>query len=456
MTHAEPNGLLKEPVMASAGAMSSIYQRPAELLQRLIRFDTTNPPGNEAECIAFINELLTGAGIQTTILARTPERPNLIARLSGRGNAPPLLLYGHVDVVTTENQKWRHPPFEGKVVDGFIWGRGALDMKGGVAMMLAALLRAEVEGLQMPGDVVLAIVSDEENLGGFGAKFLVEDHSDWFEGIRYALGEFGGFSLHVGNQKFYPISVAEKQVCWINATVRGPAGHGSMPVRGGAMAKLAMLLQKLDQKRLPVHITPVARLLFKTMASNLGGLKGFFLGQLVNPALTDIILNLLGERSRVFDPLLHNTVSATVLHSSDKINVIPGEVSVKLDGRLLPGFKPDDMIAELRRVIGEDVELEVLRFDDGPAEPDMGLFDKLAGLLRELDPAGTPVPLLLSATSDARFFSRLGIQTYGFLPMPLPKDFNFTQTIHAADERIPIAALDFGTRAIYEVLTHFD
>ncbi len=441
--------------MEPSGDLASIYRRPAELLQRLIRFDTTNPPGNEAECIAFIDELLIGAGIKTTILARTPERPNLIARLPGRGNSPPFLLYGHVDVVTTENQKWQHPPFEGKAVDGFIWGRGALDMKGGVAMMLSAFLRAKAEGLQLPGDVVLAIVSDEENLGGFGAKFLVENHPDWFDGIRYAIGEFGGFSLYAGNRKFYAISVAEKQVCWIKATVRGPAGHGSMPVRGAAMAKLDLLLQKLDKKRLPVHITPVARILFETMASTLGGLKGLFLAQLINPAMTDIILNLMGERSRVFDPLLHNTVSATVLQGSDKVNVIPGEVTVKLDGRVLPGFKPDDMLAELRRVIDQDVELEVLRFDEGPAEPDMGLFDRLAGLLRELDAAGTPVPLLLSATSDARFFSRLGIQTYGFLPMPLPKDFNFSQTIHAADERIPIEALDFGTRAIYEVLKRF-
>ena len=441
--------------MPLTGNLSTIYQRPVELLQRLIRFNTTNPPGNEAECIAFIDELLTGAGIKTTILARTPERPNLIARLSGRGNAPAFLLYGHVDVVTTENQKWQHPPFEGKAADGFIWGRGALDMKGGLAMMLSAFLRAKAEGLQMPGDVVLAIVSDEENLGGFGAKFLVEDHPDWFKGIRYAIGEFGGFSIYSGNRKFYPISVAEKQVCWINATVRGPAGHGSMPVRGAAMAKLAMFLQKLDQKRLPVHITPVARLFFETMASTLGGLKGFFLGQLINPALTDIILKLLGERSRVFDPLLHNTVSATVLNGSDKVNVIPSEVSVKLDGRLLPGFKPDDIIAELSRLVGGNVEFEVLRFDEGPVVPDMGLFEKLAGILRELDPAGTPVPLLLAATTDARFFSHLGIQTYGFLPMALPKNFNFTQTIHAADERIPIEALDFGTNAIYEVLKRF-
>jgi len=151
--------------MESATNISSIYQRPSELLQRLIRFDTTNPPGNEAECISYINGLLTKAGIETTILARTPERPNLIARLRGEGNISPLLLYGHVDVVTTVKQKWQNPPFEGKLIDDFVWGRGALDMKGGIAMMLASFLRAKAEGLNLPGDVVLVIVSDEETGG---------------------------------------------------------------------------------------------------------------------------------------------------------------------------------------------------------------------------------------------------------------------------------------------------
>ena len=442
--------------MESEGDMSSIYQRPAELLQRLIRFDTTNPPGNEAECIAFINELLTGAGIKTTILAKAPERPNLVARLSGQGKAPPLLLYGHVDVVTTVNQEWKHPPFEGKIADGFIRGRGALDMKSGIAMMLAAFMRAKEEGLQMPGDVVLAIVSDEETAGGFGAQFLVENHADMFDDIRYAIGEFGGFSFYTGKKKFYPIMVAEKQICWIKATVRGPAGHGSLPARGGAMAKLAKLLERLDKKRLPVHITPTTRLTVRTMVSAIGGLSGLILGQLLSPSLTNIILNLLGERGRVFDPLLHNTVNATVLRGSDTINVVPSEVSVVLDGRLLPGYKPDDLIAELRRIIGHDVELEVFRFDPGPAEPDMGFFEKLAHILRAFDPAGIPLPLLLSGSSDGRFFSRLGIQTYGFLPMPLPEGFNFAQTIHAADERIPIEAVDFGAEAIFEVLKRFE
>jgi len=441
--------------MASSDNETAIYHQPVELLQRLLRFDTTNPPGHTTECISFIGNLLTEAGIATRIVAKSPERPNLIARLSGSGNAPPLLLYGHVDVVTTENQQWRHPPFEGREVDGFVWGRGALDMKGGVAMMLAAFLRARAENLELPGDVIFAVVSDEEAGGDFGARFLVEEHADLFDGVRYAIGEFGGFALHIGKKRFYPIQVAEKQICWMKATLRGPGGHGSMPVRGGAMAKMSAFLRRIDRHRLPVHVTPPARLMFKAMASSLGGLNGLILGQLTNPVLTDGVLNLLGERGHFFAPLLHNTVSPTILHGSDKVNVIPSEVSVELDGRLLPGYQPDDMLAELRQIVGDDVELEVLRYDPGPAEPNMELFDTLATILRQADPEGIPVPLLLSGVTDGRFFSQLGIQTYGFLPMQLPEDFNFTQTIHAANERIPVAALDFGTDAIYKVLQRF-
>ncbi len=433
----------------------TIYQRPLELLQNLIRFDTTNPPGNEAECVAYINRLLTEAGFETTFLAKAPERPNLVARLKGRGDEPPLLLYGHVDVVTTANQKWTHPPFEGKVADGYVWGRGALDMKGGVAMMLTAFLRAKAEGLAPAGDIVLAILSDEEGGGDYGAKYLVEEHAEQFTGIRYALGEFGGCSFYIGQRKFYFIQVSEKQICWLKATVRGPGGHGSLPMRGGAMAKLARLLQQLDRSRLPVHITPVTRQMMETMARALPFPTGFVLRQLLRPSLTDGLLRLFGERGRLFEPLFHNTVNATIVRGGEKVNVIPSQIVLELDGRLLPGYTPDDMMAELRGIIGQEVELELVRHDPGPAEPDMGMFDTLAGVLREADPKGISVPLLLTGTSDARFFSRLGIQTYGFTPMDLPAGFNFMQVAHAADERIPVEAVDFGANAIYRVLQRY-
>jgi acetylornithine deacetylase/succinyl-diaminopimelate desuccinylase-like protein len=434
---------------------SPIHTRPAEILQRLIQFDTTNPPGNETACIQYIRGLLSDAGIDSTILAKDPKRPNLIARLKGAGNASPLLMYGHVDVVTTENQQWDHPPFEGKLVDGFIWGRGALDMKGGVAMMVAAFLRAHAEGLQPPGDVILAIVSDEEVGGEFGAKYLVQEHAGLFKDVRYAIGEFGGFTMQIGGKRFYPIMISEKQICWMKASVRGEGGHGSMPVRGGAMAKLAQALKKLDEIHPPAHITPQARMMVEAMASALGGVQGLLLGQLNNPAMTRTILKMLGERGRVFYPLFHNTVSPTILHGSSKINVIPNEASVELDGRLLPGFKPDDMTRELRAILGGDVRLDVIQFEAGPAEPDMGLFDTLAGVLRESDPDGIPIPLLLSGVTDGRFFSTLGIQTYGFLPMTLPEDFKFASVIHTANERVPAAAIEFGTNAVYKALGRF-
>jgi acetylornithine deacetylase/succinyl-diaminopimelate desuccinylase-like protein len=433
----------------------SMYTRPVEILQRLIRFNTTNPPGKEEACIAYIRGLLAEAGIESTVLSKAEGRPNLIARLDGAGKAPPLLLYGHVDVVTTENQKWDQPPFEGTLVDGFVWGRGALDMKGGVAMMVSAFLRARAEGLQPPGDIILAILSDEEAGGDMGAKFLVEKHADLFKDVRYAIGEFGGFTLQAGGKRFYPIMISEKQICWMKATVRGQGGHGSMPVHGGAMAKLSHLLKQLDKNSLPVHVTPPARMMFEAMGSAMGGAPGWMVSQLANPSLARTMLGLLGERGRLFSPVLHNTVSPTILHASDKVNVIPSEVAVELDGRLLPGYKPEDMLNELRPLLGADVELEVVRHDPGPAEPNMGLFDTLADILREADPDGIPVPLLLSGVTDGRFFARLGIQTYGYLPTPLPADFNFTQTIHAANERVPAKAIDFGAHAIYKALQRF-
>ena len=432
----------------------ALFERPGELLQRLIQFDTTNPPGNEAACIAYLANLLTDAGLPTRLLARDPTRPNLIAHLAGRGAAPPLL-YGHVDVVTTASQSWQYPPFAGSIADGYVWGRGALDMKGGIAMLLAALLRAQAEGLAPAGDVLLCLLSDEEAGGTYGAQYLVDAHPHLFTGIRYAIGEFGGFSLQLGRQRVYPIMVAEKQVCWMRATVRGPGGHGSLPMHGGTMVRLAHLLQQLDRHRLPVHVTPVVRQFVDTTAAALPVPARLLWRQLLNPRLTDRVLTVLGARGTAFDPVLHNTVNATSVHGGAAINVIPSEIVVGLDGRLLPGCTPEDLQRELQPLVGPAVALEVTRYDPNPATPDMGLFELLGQVLREADPTGLPAPMLLPGITDGRFFARLGIQTYGFLPMPLPVEMNFSALLHASDERIPIAALDFGARAIYQVLQRF-
>jgi acetylornithine deacetylase/succinyl-diaminopimelate desuccinylase-like protein len=436
-------------------ANSNRYRQPTEILQDLIRFDTTNPPGKEAECIDYINRLIQSAGIDTRILCQDPARPNLICRLKGNGKAPPLLLYGHVDVVTTAGQVWQYPPFDGRIVDGFLWGRGTLDMKGAVAMMLCAFLRAKNENTSLPGDVVLCMMSDEEAGGNLGAKFLVENHADYFKGIQYAISEFGGFSFYLKGKKFFPIEVIQKQVCSIKATVRSRSGHGALVMKNGAMAKLARMLNQLEKKYLPVHITPVVRTLVEQMAAALPFPGRMVMRQLLNPLFTDRVLKLLGEKGRNFTPMFRNTVNATIVRGGDKVNMLPSEIEVMLDGRLLPGCVPENIIGEIKEIIDDDIELEVIRYDPGPLEPDMGLFNTLAAVLHTLDPDGIPVPYILSASSDARFFSKIGIQTYGFIPMQLPKSLDFARLIHAADERIPVEALTFGSEAIYQLLQCF-
>ncbi len=427
----------------------------AELLQKLLRFDTTNPPGRERECIVAVDGWLRAAGISTVLLGKDPERPNLIARLPGRGAMPPLLLQGHVDVVTTAEQRWQHPPFAGEIADGCVWGRGALDMKGGVAMMLAAVLGARESGLAPAGDVILAVLADEENGGGYGARFLVEEHAEQFAGVRYALGEFGGFTQHLAGRRFYPIQVAEKQSCRVRATVRGPGGHGALGVVGGAMPKLGRLLSRLDGSRLPAHVTPAARLRLLAMARALPFPSSLIYRRLADPAWTDRVLGWLGARGRGFAPWLSNTATPTVVRGGEKLNVVPSEVTVELDGRVLPGLGAETLAAELAALLGPGVELEVLDFEAGRAEVDLGLFDTLAAVLRAADPGAVPVPMLLPAVTDGRFFARLGIQTYGFTPMKLPPGLDFITTIHAADERIPVEAVDFGARAISEVLIRY-
>ena len=434
---------------------ADIYQRPAELLQHLLRFDTTNPPGDEAACIQYIRDLLGAVGIDSQLIAKAPNRPNLLARLKGTGNAPPLLLYGHVDVVTTANQDWTHPPFAGEMADGYIWGRGTLDMKGGVAMMLAAFIRAHVEQLALPGDVLFLALADEENKGIYGAEFLVEQHPDLFQGVRYGIGEVGGYTTSLCGRKFYPIQIAEKCACATRVTIKGAGGHGSMPKRGGVMARLGQVLQALDENRLPVHIIPAVRYMIDAMADGLPEPTSALVRQLLDPAQTDTALDALGADGLFFEPLLHNTANATIVEASHKRNVIPTQVMLELDGRMLPGQTPEDFLGELQTLLGDDLAFEVLYHYAGSVDVDMGLFDTLAAILREADPAGIPVPFVMPAGTDGRFFSRIGIQTYGFIPMQLPEWLDFIPALHAADERIPVETMDFGTHAIYQLLQRF-
>ncbi|HQK14578.1 MAG TPA: M20/M25/M40 family metallo-hydrolase [Anaerolineae bacterium] len=426
---------------------------PVELLQTLVRFDTTNPPGNEATCIAYLNDLFKQAGFATTVLGKTAERTNLITRLPGRGEAPPVIWQAHVDVVTTAEQTWQHPPFAAEIVDGVLWGRGTLDDKGAAAMMTVALLRAKAQGIVPPGDIIFTALADEEAGAEYGAKFLVEQHPEQFAGARFAIGEGGGVSTTIGGKKFYVIMLAEKQICWMRLTVRGRAGHGSVPLRGQAMAKLARVLRLLDRKRLPVHVTPIVREMITAMSDALSFPQNVVLRQLLNPALTDRVLDMLGDKGEQLGASLHNTVSPTIVRGGEKINVIPGEITLGLDGRLLPGFTSEDMVRELRALLGDDVELVVERYEPGPEPADMERYTVLADIIRQADPTGIPVPYLVSGVTDARHFARLGIQSYGFIPMQIPDEL--IKTIHAADERIPVATLEWGTQVLLETLQRF-
>ncbi len=439
------------------GAGTTIYQRPGELLQNLIRFNTTNPPGNEAACVAYIAELCHSLGISTQTFAKDANRPNLLARIAGAGRAAPLLLYGHVDVVSTANQDWSHSPFSGAIADGMIWGRGALDMKGGVAMMTAAFLRARAEGIETPGDVILCILSDEEAGGDNGATFMVENHAELFAGVKYAIGEFGGFPTYIGGKKFFAIQTAEKSICWTKVKFRGPAGHGSMPRRSqyNATYKLAKALEALNSHRLPVHVTPAAENMINGIADGLGGDAAEALRQLLNPQNTDAVLDEMGDKGRQFDAILHNTASPNIVRGGDKINVIPGQVEIEIDVRIVPGFDPGAAMQEIRDLVGEWGKVELMRHSAGSGYLDMGLYDTLAEILLDGQEGARAVPLLVSGGTDGRHFSKLNIQTYGYLPMDLPEDFDFMNTVHAANERIPVEAMRFGTDKIYQVLGRF-
>jgi acetylornithine deacetylase/succinyl-diaminopimelate desuccinylase-like protein len=307
----------------------------------------------------------------------------------------------------------------------------------------------------LPGDLVLLVLSDEEHGGDLGARFLVEEHPALFAGMRYALGEFGGFTLHAGGRRFYPIQVAEKQICWLKATVRGPGGHGAMINRGGTLARLGKLLGDLDRARLPVHVTPVVRESVERIAAELPRPQAAVMRSLLKPRLTDGALRLLGAQGSLFEPMLRNTVNATIVRCGEKINVVPSEVELELDGRALPGLAPEQLIEELQEAVGRDVELELVRHDPGPPAPDLGLFETLAGVIRELDPEGIPIPLLQIGVTDGRFFSRAGVQTYGFLPLRLPEGFQFARLIHAADERVPVEAVEFGAEAVWRAVQRF-
>ncbi|MDQ3608668.1 MAG: M20/M25/M40 family metallo-hydrolase, partial [Actinomycetota bacterium] len=274
--------------MAAEGpSITATETEVVELLQRLLRIDSSNPPGRERECIELLAGELRSAGVEPRDHPRDSERPNLVAGLAARGEAPPLLLHGHADVVPAGSERWRHDPFGASIVDGELWGRGALDMKGGLAMLATVFLQATRPDAAPPGDLIFVVNSDEEAGGQHGAAWLVDEHPELFKGVRHALSEFGGYSHHVGGRRLYPVQVAQKRRCSLRATIRGEGGHGASPRRGQVAGKLGAALTAIDRRRLPTHLTAPVRLMIEAMAGGLPAPLQAALRLLLVPAATD-------------------------------------------------------------------------------------------------------------------------------------------------------------------------
>ena len=433
---------------------------PVPILSALIRFDTTNPPGAERACVQYVAGLLAGAGIDSRLVALDSERPNLVARVDGDGLAPALVLQAHADVVPTTGQIWSHPPLCGDVIDGHVFGRGSIDMKGGLAMMLAALLRLRAEGRRPAGDVILTVVADEEAGSVYGAHHLVHEHPDLFTGARYCVGEDGGAGLTLGGLRIHPIVVAEKRAGWLRATMRGSGGHGSRRRPDTAVGQLATLLSTLYGRRLPTHITPAADRMLQELAKALPEPFSGQLDALRQGGDTDVgplLAGLPADDAVYLDSVTRHTANPTIVRTSEKINMIPSEVTVDIDGRILPGgFTLEDFLSEVRELAGPRVDLELLLEGEPMPDPTFGPFyDLLVDLVHELDPHALALPMVTPASTDARLFAQLGMACYGWLPMRLPAGSRYHELLHAADERIPVESVRFGAGSLYELLRRY-
>ena len=345
---------------------------PVALLQELIRFDTTNPPGNEEACVAHIEALLREHGIESERYEKTPGQaePDRAARRA-RTSGPPLVLYGHVDVVTTVGQQWTRAAVRGEHRRRLRLGpRRARHEER--RRDVRRRVRRGARGRLARRRCCSLILSDEENGGDEGAMFIADEHPDALGGAKHALGEFGGVTQWIGGRRFYPIQVAEKQMCWLRAHVRGTGGHGALGVKGGAMRKLGDMLRTLDRRQPPVHIIPLVREWFEQMAAELPRPQALLLRRLLDPRTADLAARALGPRGRQLSRVIRNTVSPTIVRGGDKINVIPSEIELQLDGRhpaRLHAGRPDR--ASCTTLVGNDVEFEVIRHDPGPPEPDL-------------------------------------------------------------------------------------
>jgi acetylornithine deacetylase/succinyl-diaminopimelate desuccinylase-like protein len=427
--------------------------------KELLRIDTTNPPGNERAAVDYIARVCDREGIAYQIVESEPTRASLVARLTGSGRRGALLLNAHLDVVPVEREHWTHDPFAAEEHDGCIWGRGAVDMKNMAAMSLMTLLLLKRGGVRLDRDVIFAAVADEEAGSKHGARFLVEQHPDLVR-AEYVLNEIGAYTLHLGDAVFYPIQVAEKGIVWFELTAQGTAGHGSMPRPDNAVVRIARAIEALGRVRLPFHSVPVVENFVRGLVERAPALARRAAPYLVKPAFAQTMLALLRrsdpERAIAMEALLRNTASPTVLRGGRTINVIPSSASVLVDGRMLPGQTVDGFLAEIQRVVGDDLKVSVIEQHEGQVfRTDTPLFEAIEQVIERNHPGAVAVPFMIPGFTDSHAYAKLGATCYGFSPVKMPKEINFTALYHGHDERIPVDGFLWGTRVLFDLVHGF-
>ena len=416
----------------------------------LIAINTTNSadaggPGTERPAAEYVAEKLTDAGYDVTYVESGARgRGNVVARLAGADpSRGALLVHGHLDVVPADAADWSVHPFAGEVRDGYVWGRGAVDMKGTIAQTLAVARRFKQTGVVPPRDLIFAYVADEEAGGLNGAGWLVDHRPDLFEGATEAISEVGGFSVTVGPNRAYLVETAEKGTMWLRLKARGTAGHGSLLHTDNAVAKLAAAVTRLDRHRFPIVLTdPVRELL--TGLSSMTGIP-------FDPDDPAAMLAGLGPIGRMVEATLRDTATVTMFSAGYKTNVVPSVAHATVDARILPG-REEAFKRELVEVLGPDVEPE---WDTMPAVEttfDGSLPDAMAAAIGAEDPGARLLPYMMPAGTDAKSFRRLGIRHFGFAPLRLPPELDFAALFHGVDERVPVDALTFGTRVLDRLL----
>jgi acetylornithine deacetylase/succinyl-diaminopimelate desuccinylase-like protein len=385
---------------------------------------------------------LDEVGIASEIVESEPGRASVLARIPGRDDTrPPLLVHGHLDVVPADAGEWSVDPFAGEVVDDYVWGRGAVDMKDMDAMTLALVRQWQRSGHRPPRDIVLAFVADEEAGGRKGAHFLVDSRPDFFADCSEAISEVGGFSVSLNEQgRLYLIQTAEKGIGWLRLKARNRPGHGSMVHPDNAVTQLARAVTRFGDYESPLVLTATMRQLLDSIAALTG--VDYDENNLA-PSLARF-----GAGARMLGAALRNTANPTMLAAGYKSNVIPSTAEATIDTRFLPGYE-DEWFATAAELAGDDVEVEIINRDIAVETSfDGELVDAMVAALKAEDGGAHPVPYLMSGGTDAKSFSTLGIRCFGFSPLLLPSDLDFTALFHGIDERVPVAGLQFGCRVL--------